>query len=191
MHKVLLILGLLLRGPLHGYELYRIIEAHGELYADVKKANLYYLLDRLADEGDLEVEIESGAQGPRRERLVYTLTNQGREHFLKLLREILLTYEVIHTSVDTAIVFLSHLPLAEGIELLEERRRIVAARRAQFPPLPSTDTAPLVRISIDHMVSLIDTELAWIDRSIAYLSSLNQEGRREDPGLHTEAFLDL
>jgi DNA-binding PadR family transcriptional regulator len=175
MHKVLLILGLLLRGPLHGYELYRIIEAHGELYADLKKANLYYLLDRLASEGDLGVEIESGARGPRRERLVYTLTDQGREHFLKLLREILLTYEVIHTSIGTAIVFLSHLPLTEGIELLEERRRIIANRRAQFPPQPPADAAPLVRISIDHMVSLIDAELAWIDRSLAYLRDVNQK----------------
>lgn len=186
MHKVLLILGLLLRGPLHGYEMYRIIEAHGELYADLKKANLYYLLDRLAGEGDLEVEVESGARGPRRERLVYTLTDQGRKHFLRLLREILLTYEVIHTSVGTAIVFLSHLPAAEGIALLEERKRTVAARRTQFPAQPPTDAAPLVRISIDHMTSLIDAELAWIDRSLIYLRSLNQQGDLNEYAPHRD-----
>lgn len=186
MHKMLLILGLLLRGPLHGYELYRIIEAHGELYADLKKANLYYLLDRLAGEGDLGVEVESGARGPRRERLVYTLTDQGREHFLRLLREILLTYEVIHTSVGTAIVFLSHLPAAEGIALLEERKRIVAARRTQFPAQPPADAAPLVRISIDHMTSLIDAELAWIDRSLIYLRSLNQQRDLDEYAPHQD-----
>jgi DNA-binding PadR family transcriptional regulator len=176
MHKALLILGMLLRGPLHGYEMYRIIQAHGELYADLKKANLYYLLDRLAREGDLQVEVEGGARGPRRERFVYTLTDRGREHFLELLREILLTYEVIHTSIGTAVIFLSHLPPAEGIGLLEERRRIIAARRAQFPAEAPSEAAPLVRISIDHMVSLIDAELAWIDRSLAYLRSLDWAG---------------
>ena len=44
MHKSLLILGLLVHRPLHGYELHRIVRAHGELYTDLKKANLYYLL---------------------------------------------------------------------------------------------------------------------------------------------------
>jgi DNA-binding PadR family transcriptional regulator len=47
---------MLFRRPLHGYELYQIIRAHGELYADPKKANLYYLLDRLAKKGDLVVQ---------------------------------------------------------------------------------------------------------------------------------------
>ena len=44
LHKSLLILGLLVHRPLHGYELHRIVRAHGELYTDLKKANLYYLL---------------------------------------------------------------------------------------------------------------------------------------------------
>jgi DNA-binding PadR family transcriptional regulator len=47
---------MLFRRPFHGYELYQIIRAHGELYADPKKANLYYLLDRLAKKGDLVVQ---------------------------------------------------------------------------------------------------------------------------------------
>ena len=50
MHKLLILLGLLHQGPLHGYELHRIVRAHGELYTDLEKANLYYLLDRLAKE---------------------------------------------------------------------------------------------------------------------------------------------
>ncbi len=186
MHKVLLILGLLLRGPLHGYEMYRIIEAHGELYADLKKANLYYLLDRLAAEGDLAVEIKAGARGPRKERLTYTLTDQGRTHFLQLLREILLSYEVIHTSVGTAVIFLSHLPASEGIELLQERRRLIATRRTQFPPEPSSDAAPLVRISFDHIISLIDAELAWIDRSLTYLHSLHWTSNMHTPHRESE-----
>jgi len=89
MHKILLILGLLHHGPLHGYELHRIIRAHGELYADLKKANLYYLLDRLAADGYLHVDVEPGARGARGERLVYTLTDAGRDRFDTLLREAL------------------------------------------------------------------------------------------------------
>src|SRR5919201_626149 len=129
MHKILLLLGMLFRRPLHGYELYQIIRTHGELYADLKKANLYYLLDRLAKEGDLAVQAEPSAYGVRGERLIYEITDQGREHFLHLLRDIVLTYEPVHTGIETAIVFLAFLPPAEGIRLLEERRASVAERR--------------------------------------------------------------
>ena len=83
MHKILLLLGLLLRRPLHGYELHRIVRAHGELYADLKKGNLYYLLDRLAAEGYLKVQAEPGTRGARGERVIYELTDQGRARFVE------------------------------------------------------------------------------------------------------------
>ncbi len=89
MHKGLLILGLLHNHPLSGYDLHRIVRAHGELYTDLKKANLYYLLDRLAKDGYVKVRAEPGARGPRGERLVYSSTKKGRERFIELLYEIL------------------------------------------------------------------------------------------------------
>ena len=68
MHKELHILGLLQSGPLTGYDLHRIVVAHGELFTDLKKGNVYYLLERLAARGALQVTAEAGARGPRRDR---------------------------------------------------------------------------------------------------------------------------
>jgi DNA-binding PadR family transcriptional regulator len=130
MHKSLLILGLLVQGPLHGYELHRIVRAHGELYTDLKKANLYYLLDRLAAEGYLTVHAEPGTRGRRGERLVYALTDLGQAHFETLLREVMRTYAPVHTGVDVAVVFLAYVPPAEATILLRERRSSIAERRA-------------------------------------------------------------
>src|SRR5215469_10058101 len=129
MHKLLLLLGLLQRGPLYGYELHRIVRAHGELYADLKKANLYYLLERLTSEGHLSVRAEEGTRGARGERLIYELTDQGRTYFKTLLREVILTFEPAHIGVDTAVMFLATLPHDESLRLLMERRRVVGARR--------------------------------------------------------------
>src|SRR5215475_4976771 len=100
MHKELHLLGLLQSGPKTGYQLHRITKAHGELYTDLKKGNVYYLLDQLARNGALEVTAESGAPGPRRERLVYAITDAGRQRFHALLRDVLRTYEVPHTGVE-------------------------------------------------------------------------------------------
>jgi len=186
MHKILLLLGMLFRGPLHGYELYQIVRAHGELYADLKKANLYYLLDRLAKEGDLVVQSEPSAYGARGERLIYQLTDQGREHFFQLLRDVVLTYEPVHIGIETAMVFLAFLPPAEGMRLLEERRARVSERReaaARDLGDPAAQ-APLVRVAADHLLSLIDAELAWLDRTLAYLRACGWADQPQDQERH-------
>lgn len=176
MHKELHILGLLRSGPRTGYDLHRIVVAHGELFADLKRGNVYYLLERLAQLGDLEVTAEAGARGPRRERLVYSLTDQGRAHFQQLLRDVVRTFEPAHTGVEVGMIFLSSLDDAEALALLEERRQAVQERRevigreaGQHAPLPQ-------QLAFDHLTSLIDAELAWIDRSLQRLRERQQEG---------------
>jgi len=171
MHKELLLLGLLRQGPMYGYELHRIVQAHGALYSDMKKANLYYLLDRLAGSGCLTVQAEPGMRGARGERLVYTITAAGRERFGELLREVMRSYEPEHNGVDVAVVFLSHLPASEAIGLLAERQQAVAERRAQVAAELGDPAAhgPLRQIAADHLLSQIDAELDWIARSLAYL----------------------
>ena len=189
MHKVLLLLGLLLHRPRYGYELHQIVRAHGELYADLKKANLYYLLDRLASEGHLQVQAEAGTRGNRGERLIYALTDQGQKYFHTLLQEILLSYEPVHTGIGTAVVFLSYLPPAEGLQLLEERRRVVAERRAAVAAGlddPAVNS-PLLRVASDHLLSLVDAELAWLDRSIPYLREIGWANAPEVPMQHAIA----
>jgi DNA-binding PadR family transcriptional regulator len=62
-HKRLLLLGFLLQGPLTGYDLHRTVVAHGELYSDLKKPNLYHLLAGMEREGLVSQQIEGGASG--------------------------------------------------------------------------------------------------------------------------------
>ncbi len=185
MHKTLLILGLLLRGPLHGYEIHRIVRAHGALYTDLKKANLYYLLDRLRQDGALTVHTEPGARGARGERLIYALTDQGRAQFFNLLRAVLRSFAPVHTGVDVAVVFLAQLPPTEAVALLQERRQIVAARRAQVAAELGdlTTSDGWSAIAADHLLSLIDAEQAWLDRALARLHAL---GGGADGTAHAE-----
>jgi len=180
MHKGLLILGLLHNHPLSGYDLHRIVRAHGELYTDLKKANLYYLLDRLAKDGYLKVRAEPGARGPRGERLIYSSTVKGRERFIELLHEILRTFEPSHTGIDVAVVFLSQLPPKDALALLKKRGDIVATRRAQVAAELGdfAGRGPLARIAADHLLCLIDAELQWIDRSLAHLRAIGWAKKR-------------
>ena len=173
MHKELIVLGLLERGPQHGHELHRIVRAHGELYADLKKANLYHLLARLEEEKCLKVKREPGARGRRGERLVYAITDKGRRHFLALLRGVLQGYTSAHSGVEVAAVFLGRLPPEEAVALLTERRRVVAEREAMLQrDFAGWDRrGPQFRISADHILSMNAAELAWIDRALETLKN--------------------
>jgi hypothetical protein len=105
------------------------------------------------------------------------------------LREIVQTYEPVHTGVETAIVFLAFLPPAEGMRLLEERRLKVSERREAVARDLSDPAAlaPLVRVAANHLLSLIDAEIAWIDRSLAYLRTCGWANLAQDQVRHASS----
>jgi DNA-binding PadR family transcriptional regulator len=174
-HKRLLLLGLLLRGPMHGYELARIVAAHGELYQDLKKANIYYLLERLTQDGHVEVRTQTGTRGRRGERLVYRITRRGRREFRRLLGDVLDQFDPAHTGVDVAVVYLSSLTKPEAIELLERRRQAVADRRTEMAAeLAKAELAsPFAQLAGDHLVCLVDAELSWLGRAVETLRKID------------------
>lgn len=176
MHKELHLLGLLLAGPRTGYDLHRIVVAHGELSADLKQGNVYYLLERLAASGLLEVKAEAGARGPRRERLVYSLTDEGKQRFHELLRAVMRTYELPHIGVEVAMMFLSRLGAHESIGLLEQRRQAVTERRAALAQSPVAGVHLHEQLAQDHLLFLMDAELAWIERAVQHLRHRQQDG---------------
>ena len=169
--RTLMVLGLLKSGARHGYELHRIVVAHGTLYADFKKPTLYHLLHRLAMQGAVQVRSEGGARGPRGERLVFALTRKGETEFLKLLRQALSSYDTAQTLFEVAAAFVMLLPPSEGQALLKKRRDVVRERRAGMhaefrsraaqPPSPGLAARQL---ATDHAVSLIEAEIGWMDR---------------------------
>lgn len=173
-----MVLGLLLAGPRHGYDLHRIVVAHGPLYADFKKPTLYHLLGRLADQGAVRFRLEGGARGARGERLVYSITAAGRRLFGELLRTGLRSYDGTQTGLEVAVVFLAHIPAGEAAALLRERRDRILERRAviaaELGPLAGPSPADRIEagfLAADHALSFMDTEIGWIDRVVAHLEA--------------------
>jgi DNA-binding PadR family transcriptional regulator len=174
--KTLMVLGLLKSAPKHGYDLHRIVVAHGSLYADFKKPTLYHLLHRLAVQGVVQVRSEGGARGPRGERLVFALTAQGESLFLALLRQTLSSYDVGPTSFQVAAAFLGFLPAREAQGLLRKRRAVIRGRRAEvageiesMSRQPDPALVAARQLAADHALTLIDAEIAWTDRAIRQL----------------------
>ena len=152
-----------------GYDLNRVVRSHGPLYADLKKGNIYHLLDRLARLGHLSITVESGARGPRRERLIYELTRSGREVLFRLLRQAIVAFEPADTGLAGAVVLLSELDQDAAVRLLQQRRDVVRDRRARAAEELGVLSLPLSRLAGDHQLALIDAELAWVMQAIALI----------------------
>ena len=183
-HKALLLLGLLLDQPMTGYDLNRIVRAHGHLYADLKKSNIYHLLDGLARQCYLQVTAQPGARGPRRERLVYELTPSGREAFHSLLREVLTSFEPAFAGLASAVVFLPQLEKEEALGLLRQRRDLLAERRRLVAGELSGLEGGLVGLAGDHLLTAIDAELAWVGEALVVVQTQwpgRPEAHQESP----------
>jgi Predicted transcriptional regulators len=84
------LLGLLIRyGPQHGYRLKQIIEETVSDFAKIKLPTIYYHLNKLKEQGYVTETMDR--DGNRPEKMVYSITVAGREHygslFIKQLKE--------------------------------------------------------------------------------------------------------
>jgi DNA-binding PadR family transcriptional regulator len=180
-YRQMVLLGLLLERPMYGQQIREVIEQHHRLFAEaIKKPTIYYQLERLVQDGDLEVRQES-VEAPGtglahealalRERAVYHITERGRTHFLTLLRQALGGADAPLGDLDAGLFFLDRLAPAEAAALLRERYVRVARERAGLTEALGSgyieDRAH--RLVADRQLALLDAELNWLARTLIVL----------------------
>lgn len=85
-HSELVVLGLLIREPKHGYELRQMLEQmHINQWAKLGASTVYSTLTRLERGGF--VRQKASREGRRPERSVYHVTDSGREEFRRQVKE--------------------------------------------------------------------------------------------------------
>lgn len=155
-----------------GYDINYILRQIGELYKELKKANIYYLLDKLNSEGKLKMFIEQTEHGPQKEKFLYTITDQGKEYYKVLLRKTFSTYDTLHSSIDVAIALIPHLEKNEVLDLLEKRKKSIVDKREI---LLKQKEGSRIRgefhvLAFDHILHLTEADLCWIDKTILKLT---------------------
>lgn len=167
MERRLLLLGLLRRQEMHGYQLNEFIENKLAFCTDIKKPTAYYVLDKLAEEGHITEVDEPESQTARPPRKTYRITERGEAYFIELLKQNLSTYERHTFAVDTGVAFIEALSQGEARVLLQARRDELKARRQSLESI--ADHPGSLRLVIDHHIMHLETELRWLDRIFAWL----------------------
>lgn len=167
MEKKLLLLGLLRRQEMHGYQLNEFIDNNLSLCTDLKKATAYYLLDKMAADGWISAATEQ--EGNRPPRHVYRLTEAGERAFQQLLRENLGQYAPANFPGDVGVAFLDWLEPADALPLLEEQKRQVQSRLEKMRAVPTH--AGSLQLIFSHQARHLQAECDWLDEVIEKLST--------------------
>ncbi|WP_062344089.1 PadR family transcriptional regulator [Herbidospora yilanensis] len=166
-----LILGTLLDGPLHGYEVRRRLELWGAAYwANVAYGSIYHGLAKMADEGLLTV-VEHGRGG----KTVYEITGDGREEF----RRRLLTYwweiKPIVDPFQVALTFMDRLPKADLVNAMEARltqlRAAVSSTERALEAKSSFDAPRHIDECIRLANAQLRSQLGWVEGAIERVES--------------------
>jgi DNA-binding PadR family transcriptional regulator len=164
MERELLLLGLLRGQEMHGYQLNEIISRVNK-YIGLKKATVYFLLDKMTENGWItRTDEQEGNRPPRR---VYQLTADGEAVFQQLLRENLAQHHPTQFTGDIGLAFADALPSEDLKALLHTRRAAVETELSALRT--TTHPAGSLRWIIDHQARHLAAELNWLDELIQTL----------------------
>lgn len=166
------LMGLLVSGERHGYDLKR---EHDQVFAGAKPlafGQVYATLERLQKKRHVEaVEVER-VDGP--DRTVFALTVGGREELDRWLSEI----EPPAPHVANPLAVKATIALLVGDE--QQARRYLAAQRAahltrmrhytHVKTAPETGLAEV--LAADYAIAHLDADLQWLDLALARINQL-------------------
>jgi DNA-binding PadR family transcriptional regulator len=170
----LTLLGLLERGPSHGYDLKRDYDTYFGRGRPLRYSQVYATLSRLARDGKAVAgPVEQGA-GPERRR--YVITEAGITDVERWLAEPVAPEPDLHSELFAKVVLALMLGRpASGY--LDKQRAAHLQRMRELTDLKH-DSDPLGVLLADHALYRLEADLRWIDHTAARLDLLDRTVRR-------------
>ena len=167
MDEKLLLLGILRRHEMHGYQLYEFIDRDMGACIEIKKPTAYYLLNKMAQDGWLsEAQAQEGNRPPR---TVYRMTELGEQVFQALLRQNLAAFSSTSFPGDIGLAFMDEMPPAVALELLRQRRQALESALQAAGAAPRHPGS--LQWMLEHQARHLGAELEWLDAVLADLQS--------------------
>ncbi len=158
------LLGLLMAGPRHGYELHRDFRAGLGRVWQIGLSQLYAQLKRLAEAGLVTVETE--AQPSRPPRKVYRLTPAGREAFLAWLQRPTPHVRGIRLEFLARLYFYRELGLP-GLEALVAGQAVLFRQRAAaLAESAAASDDEFLRLVYEFRRMQLAAVIAWLERCL-------------------------
>ena len=176
----LLMLGLLLDRPMHGYELNQYVKAEGvTAWYNISAAAIYYSLNKMRQRGLVS---ETRSRGGGAEKSVFHLTRRGREEFFAGMEATLISQEPVHLENGLGIFLLNKLPQDRALALLEQRLESLRDRSGALDQALERERTKrgqaLNAAILQHAVACARMETEWLSGIIRHLRGEDTEGYR-------------
>ena len=160
----LMIMGLLMEGPSHGYDLKQILEKKLNPFFEVSSAPIYYTLKKLEEEA--LVTKWSTVSGRRPKKFVYSLTARGKEEIKGLLLKNITQLQRPSLNLDISLYFLNLLPPQDVVETLKARlkelRKVKFLLERQKRGLGSDLTRRREYVITGHNLRVVEAEMEFV-----------------------------
>jgi DNA-binding PadR family transcriptional regulator len=161
----LIVLWLLFEEPMHAYRMQKLLEAYGkDRVVNVRsRASLYQTIERLMRLGLVEVS-ETVRTESHPDRIVYAITDAGRDVAREWLREMLRTTGGEFPEFIAAVSMLFGLQPEDARRQLELRAEALAAQLADTESaLQSAPGLPrLFLLEEEYRRTMLEAELTWV-----------------------------
>ncbi|CAM2867865.1 PadR family transcriptional regulator [Paenibacillus sediminis] len=182
MSMKLCILGLLLEGDMHPYEMTimmkdRAMDSHTKL----QMGSLYYAVDQLA-KGEYIEAVKVVRSGNRPDKTIYHITEKGRQLFEQLLLQKFKEIEPVYHPMYIGLAFARHGDQEKIAKILENRIREVEHRVNLAYEVYEEHIKTVPRSALHIMIGMYEhakAELIWLKRLYADV----REGKMGQVGL--------
>jgi DNA-binding PadR family transcriptional regulator len=186
----LAVLSYLTHGPMHPYQLSRMLRDNGDARSiKFNHGSLYMVVQQLAKAG-LIAEVETTRVGQRPERTVYQLTATGRRELREWLRELVGEPQHEYPQFVAALSLIGALPPDEVVELLRSRLHRLEGQRAEIRELIDNALAdrvhPLFLVEEDYRLVLLDADSSFTEQFIDRIENPTTGWRRQWADFHEE-----
>ncbi|KQL44667.1 transcriptional regulator [Brevibacillus choshinensis] len=167
MNLKLIILGLLMEGEKHPYEIQQLMKSRGiDCYVKYAKGSLYYAFDQLEKAKWIEVAAVI-RESNRPDKTTYRITDLGKEEFQHLLVQEMGRPMQLNNPNYAALTFAEHGDPEKMDQALRENIREVGRLAELLESIPEKQTEPLgfgPRMILLGAIEHLRAEVRWMER---------------------------
>ncbi|MBU2498807.1 MAG: PadR family transcriptional regulator [Proteobacteria bacterium] len=156
------LLGILMSGPKHGYEIMQFLETALESTWRVSTSQLYALLKRLESQGLLDASVEP--QKTRPSRRVFTLTDAGEKSFLEWLRSPTEHVRDFRIEFIGKLFFFHRLSLGGGLALIDAQIQTLKRFQEKMRDRAKKGEDPFNKLVYGLKMETVACYIKWLSR---------------------------
>lgn len=167
----ILLLGVLLnQGPKHGYEIRQELESwNAEQWANIAYGSIYFALKKMSEEG--LIKILENKKDLKPGRILYEVTQAGKEQFMSLLRKQWWEIKPIIDPFQVALTFMNCMPKDELLLALEHKadslRACIKSMTHLIPiRMANTNYPRHITENFRLATSHCEAELKWVEGAL-------------------------